>query len=563
MTFSIRSRQRLLWILAAVVSLAALGIPFLIHSASNYTYLHFAHENLSYRYFFNIRVLDGQGSAVWLPQGQLISALQNFIAFGIARFGGYSLLDVERTLDLYGFLSNLLILGSYFAVALTAVLVRNLTWFDRAMVLMVAPLTVFIIKGVAFYYILLPDYYPLSIVLISATVLLVLVQLRSRAGFSWKNIVITGAFCGLAASNKLTLAGPAGLAVLIAAARAPFSVGLFVGRLVVAGIVGAIVLLLVFITCYLLDIREALRAFGYWFRFLQSAGAETHEFWRTNFLLYLFGFNYIHTWVIFAAALVWFGLAVAWKKAWISRAGIVFFGVVFVSSLLYAGLIKRGAGSTFFELCCALLGLAAICLAVSLDPRRHQMACIAVVGAGIISGFSLYEYRQTWHTAKRWGEMTRLAWEIFHTRRNFGWNVEILEPNSEYALSSAEELIDIGTGVSGGWGFGISKPLDQYDLHLPVPPIVKARRMKEAMMPNATFTYSAVPSGRPEFNAIMWYEKWDVVADKPLRETNVAEREKWRALDRALIGSTSCRYWRVGFGNDRRVGFCRLAERKP
>lgn len=294
MSLNVGRWQRLFWIVLAFASSAALSIPLLIHSASNFSYLHFAHENLSYRYFFNVRILDGQGSAVWLPQGQFISAVQNLIAYGISRYSNYSLLDIERTLDLYGLLSSFVIYASYLGIAVIAALSRNLTWFDRAMVLMVAPLTVLMIREVGFYYILLPDYYALSIILISATVLLVLVQLRSRAVFSWKNILITGAFCGLAASNKLTLAGPAGLAVLVAAARAPFSIRLFVWRLAIAGVIALLSLLLVFVVCYLLDVREALRAFGYWLRFLQLASAETHEFWRTNFLVYLFGFNYIY-----------------------------------------------------------------------------------------------------------------------------------------------------------------------------------------------------------------------------------------------------------------------------
>jgi hypothetical protein len=60
-----------------LVGLATLAFatPLLFLLAAQGDHLPFSHEMLAYRYFTNVRILDGEGGDIWLPQGQLLTAI--------------------------------------------------------------------------------------------------------------------------------------------------------------------------------------------------------------------------------------------------------------------------------------------------------------------------------------------------------------------------------------------------------------------------------------------------------------------------------------------------------
>jgi hypothetical protein len=157
--------------------------------------------------------------------------------------------------------------------------------------------------------------------------------------------------------------------------------------------------------------------------------------------------------------------------------------------------------------------------------------------------------------------MERTAWQIYDVTRNSGMKIQILQPDAGYSWSGVEELIDIGLGLSGRWGFGISPPLERLDLHHSERPQIKSQKLKSALLPNASIRYSARPDNVAEPGAIMWYEKWDLIRDRPLRETDTAEAQRWRNfISDGNRASSDCRYWRVGFGEQIRVGLCPAVE---
>jgi hypothetical protein len=375
------TKRGLLWTCLALLSTVAFSFPFFWLSFSNYSYLALAHETLAYRYFFNLRILDGQGSAVWLPQGQLLSSLQTGILLVLNGLFGLSLVDLKGILSWYGLLSNLLVISAYFCVALIAAHSRALNWFDRCLVLMTAPLVVLGTGFAGFYYTALPDYLALNQVFVAAATYLALVQIRSQGPFAWKNMILAGVFCGLAASNKLTLAGPAGIPLLLIALAPPLTSSRFILRCAVGGASAAGAFLFVFWACYLFDGAAMARALQHWLRFLFHAPAELGGFWERNFSTFLRIYNYGFIIAVFILSLLALTVTIAVRHAWFSKAGAMLFGILLVGALLGGGLLKRGAGTTLFEACAMLVALSALCLAVSFNPRRNIRTCMVIVAS--------------------------------------------------------------------------------------------------------------------------------------------------------------------------------------
>jgi len=76
MIFHRHFAARSVWLI--VVSTIIL-LPLIWSITSGAEFINFASESLAYRYFYSVRLLAASDATAWLPQGQLITALQHII----------------------------------------------------------------------------------------------------------------------------------------------------------------------------------------------------------------------------------------------------------------------------------------------------------------------------------------------------------------------------------------------------------------------------------------------------------------------------------------------------
>lgn len=555
----------LAWLVLAGISTLLFSLPIIYMIAAGADYLPGFHESLAYRYFFNIRILDGQGGAVWLPQGQILSAIQNAIVAALHYGAGIALTDLRRMLWWYGVATNLMVSALYAAVMIAACLAGRLSWTDRALILSVGPFTVLTTKFGGFYYRLQPDYVSLDLVFIVAAAFFTLMQLRDPRLYRQRDGVLAGIFTGIAAANKVILVGPAGLVVLAAATRRPADLRAILTRSACAAAAAIVSFGFAFWICYLGNVGHASEAISSWLTFLAGAGTETGKFWEEKFQLYFLSHNYHVAFVLWVAASLALASVIACRGAWQSRASVILIGNLLVGMLLVMALLKRGAGSTFFEVASALIGLAATCAAVAFGPRPRLFVPAVVLGSLAIFALTQFQYWTNWSIATRWREISNTIWEIHRYLADQKRPVIVVMPDKRYAWNSVEELIDIGVGISGKWIFlgsrqtplaEISQTSSSYiDRDAPAPPIVRARRMLNRLAPGFDFrtTLGALPPGA----LVMWAERWDPASDQPVRGIDPREAALWRPLTALLARSDSgCRTWEVGFSREMRVHAC-------
>jgi hypothetical protein len=516
-------RDNLAWHAVALLSTLAFSIPVLCLLAARGDYLPFAGESIANRFFTNIRLLDGEGGAVWLPQGQLVTVVQQMIVSLLHHAGGMSLFDLQPILKWYSLLTSLAVTLAFAATAVAVVNTKRLTPLDRALILCVGPFVILETNTAGFYYALLPDYIGLNIVIVTAAIYLALAFYRDESPFRLRDIVLAGLFCGVAASNKLTMLGPAGLVVIMAALKPPSGVRQVLFRGVIAGLMALISFGLVFWICYRFSARDALAALAHWKKFLVGAGAES-GFWETNFSVFRWAYNYDQVFFGWVVAMVVFAGRILATGAWRSRKSALWLGCLVVACLGGLGLWKRGAGTTFFETIYILAALTAVAVAAAFDTGRWRAAGAVLLAGLMIFATTGFGYKHNWMVVTKSRELARVAWEAHNYAASFGLPVIIVKPDGSYEWSGVEWLLDTGLRDLDTGGFG------------------SALKLKAKFSPQ--FEYRYKPGIIPPNTVVVWAEKWDFTADRP----DVKDAALWEPLNKLASSPTSqCRTWRAGY----------------
>jgi hypothetical protein len=514
---------------AALLAALIFSLPLLFLQFAGGSYLPFANESLAYRYFTSARILEGQGGAVWTAQGQLVTLIQNVFIW-VSQTSGSA--DLKNGLEQFGMLTNLAAGILMFFVCLCAALDRRLLVSDKALVLLLGPVILFSTINAGFYYSILPDYYAFSLVLISASVYLTLRFYRDAPVFNVRHLYVAGALCGMAAANKLTLLGPAGVAALVAILRPPLDWRLFLGRTAKAGAICFAVFGFIFAGVYLFDLRQAAIGFWHTLKFLKSAGAEP-GFWEGNFWMFQEIYNYDKIFFAWLAATLFLALEMFRLKAW--RAGVILGSSLLVAVLLGIGLYKRGAGTTFFEVSCILAGLTALCLAVALGLRQRGVLASLLPGVIFLGALTQFDFSHNWMVVTKSRELAKTSWEIREYAERLGRPTIVVIPDESYVANGVEDLVNKGLRDLSTGQFGASKAL------------------KERVMPRTEFRQ--VPGQFEIGTAVIWVEKWDIPANKALKEMNPDEARRWSDLSR-VAALNKCRNWRTGYSGQLLVNVC-------
>lgn len=521
---------RIAWATAALVASLCFSLPLAFLLLAGGSYLPFANESIAYRYFTSVRILDGQGGAVWTAQGQLATLVQNAIVTVLQSVKA----DLKTSVESFGIFTSAVAGLSMFVVNLCAALDRKLLPADRMLVMVLGPATIFGTINAGFYYSLLPDYYVFSLVIISASLYLALRFHRSDITYNARDLYSAGVLCGIAAANKLTLLGPAGIVALIAIARLPLDRRLFLNRTLLIGVVCIATFGVVFLGVYDFHPRDALSGFAHTVGFLKSAGAEP-GFWEGNFWMFQKLYNYDKIFFVWMAATLYLSIEILRQKAW--RAALILGANLLVASLLAIGLYKRGAGTTFFEISSILAGLAALSLAVGLGLRKRALWAKGLPAMIFIAALSQFDFGHNWFVVSKSRELARTSWEVHDYAMGLGRPLVVVIPDESYVSNGVEDLFNKGLrDLSSG----------KFD---------SAKGLKERIAPHTDFRLE--PGTIQTGTAVLWIEKWDVLGGMPLKESNLEEAKRWQTLSR-IAPLNRCRAWRTGYSNQLLVHVCTI-----
>jgi hypothetical protein len=438
--------SRPVWCVLACVATLTFATPLLLLLVAQGDHLPFAHESLTFRYFTNVRILNGEGGDIWLPQGQLLTTLQHVIVTLLQIGAGLSAFDLKPMLHWYALLTNTAMAALYGAVALAAVFDRRLTWFDRAIVMLIGPFVVLATGSAGFYYTLLPDYWSFNVVIVTASAYLTIALLRDPRPFRWADIILAGLLWGVAATNKVTLLGPTGLVVIMAATKSPCTLRLFVFRSATAVLLAFAAFLGVFLACYLFRIGDMVAALQSWSAFFAEAGAEP-AFWEGNFPVFLKAYHYDAIAYLWVAGTVVLAIEICHHRSWRSRLTALWFASLAVAILLGLGLLKRGAGTTLFEVATIATGLVAVQLAATLGNRPSPIGGAIVIATGIVFATIQFDRPHNWFVVSRSAELAGRSWELHEYALSLAGHhrpIVMLMPDASYGWSGIEELIGMG-----------------------------------------------------------------------------------------------------------------------
>jgi hypothetical protein len=431
--------------------------------AAHGSYLPIMHEALRSLYFANVRILNGEGGSIYLPHGQILTLAQHAILLVLRAVSGHSLFDLRPMLEWYAVATNVLTIMLYGCVAFAAALDRHLTWFDRIIVMAIGPFVLLTTGEAGFYYVLMPAYYAFDVVITAASAYLTTAFLRGSGPFRWRNLILSGLFWGVAASNKLTLLGPAGVVVIMAAVGSPLSPVFFIQRSITAAALALAAFLTIFLLCYLGQPSQALIALRNWFSFLSAAGPEV-GFWDQNAIVFWSAYHYdiiAYSWIAGIACLVF---AISQRHQWVSRSSIILAAILVVSILLVASLVRRGSGTTSFEIAAIIAGLSAIAFAVALGPRpRRQFGLPVLAAAALLSTSNLTAtYNRNWSVVVApSGSIANRSWQIHdYADEVAGPNgtTFVILPDYSHLWSGPEDLIAFGmVNAAGTPGADIAK----------------------------------------------------------------------------------------------------------
>jgi hypothetical protein len=457
--------------------------------------------------------------------------VQNLILAGLRLFWGD---DFKTTLHLFGICTNLVVGAGMFGLYAAACLDQLLDWTDKMLVVVLGPATVLGTVHAGFYYSLLPDYYAFDLLLISVSAYLALHYWRTPRPFALRDAVITGALAGVAMANKITLLGPTGVVALLAISRSPVSVRLFTRRAAVAGLACLGAYALVFLAAYKFRAADAASAMHQSLDFLQEVGAEP-GFWEGNFKVFLHSYNYEKIILLWCLATLYVAVEIVRLKTW--RAGIALLANLFVAALLGLGLQKRGAGTTFFEITSILAGLTTLMLAVGLGLCRRGKWTLVLPVAIFVGAVQQFDFAHNWSVVSKSRTLNRTAWEVHEHALGFHQPIVVVIPDTSYYTGgSIEELLQ--TSFFTLYGTPSPKLTEHY---------------------LANIVYRPEPGLIQEGMTVVWFEKWDQTANKPLRETSAAEARRWEPLTR-LAAINDCQTWRTGYSDQSIVSVCSVTR---
>ena len=500
----------------------ALGIvgPTLALLLSDVSLVAVTNESLSYRFFYSLRLLNGDGGGIVLPQGHILTVFHHLLhltAMPMAERVGVSILS---RLDLFGYLT----MGAtaLIGLALVAKIARApfLPWHLKLLVLCaVANFAVGSRSGISAF--ATPDYYSLEalftgfVMYESARFLLV-----PKLPNPLRPSVLIGGFFAVALSIKITLLVTAFFPAFALIVRLWDEPRLLMRCLMRALLVCSIVSLAIFTLFYAFDPASAVESMLRWRRFVGNPGGES-DFW----------FNFLFAWSEKSAPSTGYGYALVilpisayiiastLYRYWFRMARPQRFMLIamLATSLVNAYfLIHRPAGTTLWEasLHCVAAAVTALVLVFPLVERTKLhttsyagiLACVTLVSATINFDKVI--------NLENFTASSQIIREITEVTSSYS-NLLMIIPSNDHTAGTLQE--------------GLMKGMSDF----PTWEIKSGKLLLSKVFPGLEFAQD--DSRLLDYTAVMWVDS----VEAPLSQGFP------RLADRLTRAPASCRVWRI------------------
>jgi hypothetical protein len=418
------------------VSVATLVcLPLILCLSFGAEFINLANESAAYRFFYAIRLHYGPDLTAWLPQGQLVTAIQQLITSLLPSLTGDNL---RGSLNLF----SLCTIGMVSVISVTAIFLAAsssaATWLDRLALSVVTLAPIYVFPGSLMW--LWPDYLALNVALAALVVALFQWELHRYAASSIR-CALYGALAGSIAANKISMIVLA-VPLIAVAANHGTSLKAFFGRAGIAAITAIIAFAFWWLAVGLFRAEWSTAVAMKWWRFVMNPGAEP-GFSVWEYLLTPYGL-----------AALWFATALLTFTANMRRrAGAV---IVISAGLSMIAVWKRPAGTTLSETALSLLVFGAMLFTMT-KPSKLRFAsavgmAITFVAASVASRQPVIVYSVIAGSKPHGDEQ----WAFFNLvqRRAAGREIVYFLPNNHYQHGDVFLLLLKGAADFGTWSIG-------------------------------------------------------------------------------------------------------------
>jgi len=499
----------------AILATCALlfSLPFILCVIFNAGFLDLANEPLAYRFFYSERIFAGETVVVGV--GYLISVLHHAVYGILHLFPAVAKGSLERRLDLFALTTNGILSATLFVLFYLAARSRQLRIGDLALLALVALVPIYGTRRLGFDYALMADYQFLNIVLCVAALLLFQLYWRREGKMSTRlEVVLLGAFVGMAAANKITMLVVAGMVLVPAVAFAGVSRREFALRTLLAltGLFGAFIA--VHVISYLGDLKMLASAARIWWSFVSNPGGEPN-FWESIFgnLLLYDSYGDILLYGFFASILV-FALVLKERSPGLDRVLMVVYCWLGISACLFF-VVKRPATPTLFESTIFIFTLSAALLTVVLHLKAIRLLVAASCVFWAVYSFSTFEFVDNYKLVAGSQARAKLKWEVFEETRRLaaGRPIEVIFPDNSFHHEGVFELLLKGaSSVFPSWYITTGKTIiERYA------PGMTFRYNYSVLTPNAPYGTNRV---------LVWFDRRDIppLTSQYKELTNTVER---------------------------------------
>jgi hypothetical protein len=364
---------KIIWFVT--VSVAVLS-PVLLFALNGGDFTWIASESLAYRFFHSARLYKSEDDTAWLPQGQLITAIQHGINYFLLERLGGSLEHLRSTLNIFCY-ATLLIIDVIIVIALAvSAASRALTWRDRVTLVVVACSPYLSISSVSF--VVWPDYLYLDAALMTIALLSFQLNWRQTTPGGRKLAAFgAGAFVGILAGNKMSmilLGVPLVVAIILSR---PLGIGPIAVRSILS-IVGALLALgLVLLVYGLFRIDWLLSVSSAWYRFISNPGGDA-GFLRDLWSIRYFGLAVMSlSWIPVFPLIVWQLIKDGATPKELGTVAAIVIGCVACGFYIW----KRPAGTTLWESGASLLTFSAMFLTMAKPSHLTRRVAFGLAGS--------------------------------------------------------------------------------------------------------------------------------------------------------------------------------------
>jgi hypothetical protein len=419
-------------------------LPLIWSVAFGAEFINFANESLAYRYFYSVRLHAGADATAWLPQGQLITALQHIITWQLPYLTPQTFRSSTNAFSIWT-----IAITSIVAITglLIAALARRVTWRDRCLLSIVALVPIYALPGALTW--IWPDYIALDFALATLCVAAFQYEWQSDDRRPLIRLILYGVLAGTIAANKISMVAIAFPLVALALTMPATPVGVIL-RALLSGCIAALTFAFWFLAAGMFRPGWLTNMLPHWFAFISNPGGDD----GFSVIPYLFtGYGIAALWLAIAFAIV----AASARN---SRAAVVGTAAFISVMLCVISIWKRPAGTTVGDSALIFLAIGAMLIGISRPSRiltaTIALGAVAFLGAAINSA-QLYSARSAIIWSKTAGSE---QWDFFEKVRKqaAGHPILYFVPNNNYQFGDVFIIALKGSTDFATWNMARTGP---------------------------------------------------------------------------------------------------------